>query len=62
MISFFCLSPNYPTILFNHCAGLKGLQGLSGRKAGNMKEVLLGWINGGRKKIDGFRWGKIRWW
>ncbi len=25
------------------------LQGLSGRKAGNLKEVGLGWINGGRK-------------
>ena len=25
------------------------LQGLSGRKAGNLKEAGLGWINGGRK-------------
>ena len=25
------------------------LQGLSGGKAGNLKEVGLGWINGGRK-------------
>ena len=29
------------------------LQGLSGRKAGNLKEVGLGWINGG-KKIEDF--------
>jgi len=35
------------------------LQGLSGRKAGNLKEVGLGWINGGRKD-RGFGWGKIR--
>ena len=35
------------------------LQGLSGRKAGNLKEVGLGWINGGRKD-HGFGWGKIR--
>ena len=28
------------------------LQGLSGRKAGNLKEVGLGWINGGRKDED----------
>ena len=35
------------------------LQGLSGRKAGNLKEVGLGWINGGRKD-RGFVWGKIR--
>ena len=34
-------------------------QGLSGRKAGNLKEVGLGWINGGRKD-GGFGWGKIR--
>ena len=35
------------------------LQGLSGRKAGNLKDVGLGWICGGR--IDhGFGWGKIR--
>ena len=34
-------------------------QGLSGRKAGNLKEVGLGWINGGRKG-HGFGWGKIR--
>ena len=32
---------------------------LSGRKAGNLKEVGLGCINGGRK-YDGFGWGKIR--
>ena len=35
------------------------LQGLSGRKAGNLKEVGLGWINGGRKD-RGFGWGTIR--
>ncbi len=35
------------------------LQGLSGRKAGNFKEVGLGLINGGRKD-HGFGWGKIR--
>ena len=35
------------------------LQGLSGRKAGNLKEVGLGWINGGRKD-RGFGWGMIR--
>ena len=35
------------------------LQGLSGRKAGNLKEVGLGWINGGRKD-HGFGLGKIR--
>ena len=35
------------------------LQGLSGRKAGNLKEVGLGWINGGRKD-RGFGWEKIR--
>ena len=35
------------------------LQGLSGRKAGNLKEVGLGWINRGRKD-QGFGWGKIR--
>ncbi len=34
------------------------LQGLSGRKAGNLKEVGLGWINGGRKD-RGFGWGVI---
>jgi len=33
-------------------------QGLSGRKTGNLKEVSLGWINGGRKDQD-FGWGKI---
>ena len=33
-------------------------QGLSGKKAGNLKEVSLEWINGGRKY--GFGWGKIR--
>ena len=27
------------------------LQGLSGRKAGNLKEVGLGWINRGRKEV-----------
>ena len=32
---------------------------LSGRKAGNLKEVGLGWINGGRKD-HGFGLGKIR--
>ena len=35
------------------------LQGLSGRKAGNLKEGGLGWIHGGRKD-RGFGWGKIR--
>ena len=35
------------------------LQRVSGRKAGNLKEVGLGWINGGRKDHD-FGWGKIR--
>ena len=35
------------------------LQGLSGRKAGNFKEVSLGWINGGRKD-RGFGWRMIR--
>ena len=35
------------------------LQGLSGRKAGNMKEVGLRWINRGRKE-HGFGWRKIR--
>ena len=35
------------------------LQGLSGRKAGNLKEVGLGWIIGGRKD-RGFGWGTIR--
>ena len=34
------------------------LQGLSGRKAENLKEVGLGWINMGRKD-HGFGWGKI---
>ena len=34
-------------------------QGLSGRKAGNLKEVGLGWISGGRKD-RGFGMGKIR--
>ena len=34
-------------------------QGLSGRKAGNFMEVVLGWIKGGRKD-HGFGWGKIR--
>ena len=35
------------------------LQGLSGRKAGNLTEVGLGWINGGRKD-RGFGWGTTR--
>ena len=34
-------------------------QGLSGRKAGNLKAVGLGWFNGGRKDL-GFGLGKIR--
>ena len=34
-------------------------QGLSGRKAWNLKEVGLGWISGVRKD-QGFGWGKIR--
>ena len=32
---------------------------LSGKKAGNLKEVGLGWISGSRKDC-GFEWGKIR--
>ena len=32
---------------------------LLGRKAGNLKELGLEWINGGRKD-RGFGWGKIR--
>ena len=32
--------------------------GLTGRKAGNLKEVGLEWINGGRKD-RGFGWGKM---
>jgi len=32
---------------------------LSGKKAGNLKEVGLGWIHGGRKDC-GFGWGKTR--
>ena len=35
------------------------LLGLSGRKAGNMKEGGLGWINWGGKDC-GFGWGKTR--
>ena len=35
------------------------LQGLSGSKAGNLKEVGLGWINRVRKD-QGFRWRKTR--
>ena len=35
------------------------LQGLSGRKAGNLKEVGFGWISRGRED-HGFGWGKIR--
>ena len=34
------------------------LQGLSSRKAGNLKEVGFGWINRGRKDHD-FGWEKI---
>ena len=34
------------------------LQRLSERKAGNLKEEGLGWINEGRKD-HGFGWGKI---
>ena len=34
-------------------------QGLSGRKAGNLKGVGLGWINRGRKDY-GFGWRRIR--
>ena len=34
------------------------LQGLSRRKAGNLKEVGLGRINGSRKD-QGFRWAKM---
>ena len=34
-------------------------QGLSGMKAGNLKEVGLGWINGGRKD-RGFGWETTR--
>ena len=36
-----------------------GRQGLSGRKALNLKEVGLGWSNRGRKDLWGFVWGKI---
>ena len=37
------------------------LQGLSGRKAGTLKEVGFGWIDGGRKDrgfgwVEGFAW------
>ena len=35
------------------------LQGLSGRKVGNLKGDGLGWISRGRKD-HGFGWGKIR--
>ena len=35
------------------------LQGLSGRKAENLKEAGLGWIDRGRKD-RGFGWEKIR--
>ena len=35
------------------------IRGLSGRKAGNLKEVGLGWINGGKKRSS-FGGGKIR--
>ena len=35
------------------------LQGLSGKKAGKLKDVGLGLINRGRKD-RGFGWGKIR--
>ena len=35
------------------------LQGLSERKTGNLKEVGLWWIYGGRKDQD-FGWGKMR--
>ena len=34
-------------------------QGLSGRKARNLKEVTLGWISGGRND-HGFGWRKIK--
>ena len=34
-------------------------QGLSGRRADNLKEVGMGWIRGGRKD-RGFGWGRIR--
>ena len=34
-------------------------QGLSGRKAGNLNEVGLGWISGGRKN-RGFGEGKMK--
>ena len=44
-----------------HCRDYQVLtrQGLSGRKAGNLKDVGLGWISGGRKD-HGFGWGEIR--
>jgi len=32
---------------------------MSRRKGGNLMEVDLGWINGGRKD-GGFEWGKMR--
>ena len=45
-----------------HGESKRVLQGLSGRKTGNWKEVGLGWINGGRKD-RGLGWGKDkRWW
>ena len=35
------------------------LKGFSGRKAANLKEMGLGWINGGRRKDHGCELGKI---
>ena len=38
------------------------LQGLSERKAGNMKEVSFGWINGGIKRSWFWMGEDKRWW
>ena len=37
-------------------------QGISGRKAGNLKEVGLGWINGGEKRSWFWMVEDERWW
>ena len=38
------------------------LQGISGRKVGNLKEVGLGWINGGKKGSMIWMGDDKRWW
>ncbi len=38
------------------------LQGLSRRKAGNLKEVGLGWIDGGEKRSRFWMGEDERWW